>query len=147
MNDVVNPFEVCGVVSSLGVVVCDLDHIFTMSWFSRGRLPEKLRVGGYDDASTNVFANRQFHGHEMVSLEDSKPLPAQPVREVVLDIVMGNGGASSSNPSNVFVHRDDVILSLQDQNSRSLMLQEDRHSNCSTCCATKAAHSILLVRC
>ena len=94
---------------------------------SRVRPPERIQVGGDHQSPSN----QQISGHEMVSLDDSKPLPAQTVREIGQDIVMGDCGATSSNPSNTLVHQDNVILPVQDQDNRPMMIKNQPHSRIS----------------
>ena len=80
----------------------------------RGRTPDPIQVGGYDQPR-----NHQVPGHETVSLEDSKPLPAQPVREIGQDVIMGNGGDIAASSKTQLAHQDDVIF-------EDLPIQQDK---------------------
>ena len=60
--------------------------------------------------------NQQLPGHEMVSLEDSKPLTAPLAREFGSDIVMGDGGTMSSS-SDELARQADVILNVPRQDN------------------------------
>ena len=56
--------------------------------------------------------NNKFPGYEMVSLEDSKPLPVQPARGIGQDMFMGDGVNMSSNSDNQLANQDYVILNV-----------------------------------
>ena len=118
------PFEVCGVISSLGSSRAFYERKFPIMISKllgkRGRPPEQIQVGGYDNP-----IKQQFPGHEMVSLEDSKPLPVQLVRESGQDNVMGDGDMSSSS-ENQLARQDDVILNAPRQDN---MLSRQQQQN------------------
>ena len=68
-----------------------------------------------------VITNQTKHDnnlhHEWVSLEESKQLPVQPVREIGQDIVMGDGNNMSSVSDQQMVIQEDVILDTSRQDN------------------------------
>ena len=61
----------------------------------------------------------------MVSLEDSKPLPVQPVREIDQDVVMGDGNSTSSSSSRQNATQHDVVLNTSRQNN--ILARQQQH--------------------
>ena len=85
----------------------------------RGRPPEQIQEGGYD----NPIEQHQFPDQNLVSLEDSKQLPVQPVREFGQDIVMENINDISSSSN---ARQDDVMVHVPRQDN---MISDDPKTN------------------
>ena len=69
-------------------MICSI--MFQNPFRKRGRPPEQLQIGGYDDQSQQQQQQQnQIPVHQsLVPLDGSRQLPLQPVREFERDVVM-----------------------------------------------------------
>ena len=70
--------------------------MFQNMFHKHGRPPEQLRVGGYDDQSQEQQNQIPVHQY-LVSLDGSRQLPLQPVREFERDVVMQDKDSAEQN--------------------------------------------------
>ena len=68
------------------------NHVSKLS-AKRGRPPEQPQIGGYDEPQQQQIPDHQ----SLVSLEGSRQLPAQPVREFDHDAIMQNQDNAETN--------------------------------------------------